>query len=189
MKNKHAAMEMSVGTIVTIVLLMTVLILGLVLVRTIFKGATENISSIDTAVKSEISKLFTEDDSRKIVLLPQSKLIKIQKGNQDYLGFAFAVRNLESTGGKFQYTVEVNDPNIRDKCEINAAEAEQWIQAGGAGEFELAPGDSNSQDPIWVRYLIPENAPPCLIRYAVNIKKDGESYGGTQFMDVKVEAQ
>jgi len=36
MKSKRAAMEMSVGTIVTIVLLMTVLILGLVLVRSIF---------------------------------------------------------------------------------------------------------------------------------------------------------
>ena len=49
-------MQMSVGTIVTIVLLMTVLILGLVLVRTIFGGAVENIDNIDQAVKNEINK-------------------------------------------------------------------------------------------------------------------------------------
>ena len=48
MKNhKRAAMEMSVGTIVTIVLLMTVLIMGLVLTRTIFKSSVENINGID----------------------------------------------------------------------------------------------------------------------------------------------
>ena len=41
MRDKKAAMEMSVGTIVTIVLLMTVLILGLVLVRTIFSRSEE----------------------------------------------------------------------------------------------------------------------------------------------------
>ena len=51
-KNKHAAMEMSVGTIVTIVLLMAVLVLGLVLVRTIFKNSTESIDSIDEQVKN-----------------------------------------------------------------------------------------------------------------------------------------
>ena len=57
MKNKKAAMEMSVGTIVTIVLLMTVLILGLVMIRTIFKGSIENINSVDQSVKNEINKI------------------------------------------------------------------------------------------------------------------------------------
>ena len=55
---KQAAMEMSVGTIVTIVLLMTVLVLGLVLVRTIFTGAIKNIDNVDKAVENQISKLF-----------------------------------------------------------------------------------------------------------------------------------
>ena len=37
MKSKRGAMEMSVGTIVTIVLLMSVLVLGIFLVQKIFK--------------------------------------------------------------------------------------------------------------------------------------------------------
>ena len=49
-------MQMSVGTIVTIVLLMTVLILGLVLTRTIFTSSIENINSIDDSIKEEINK-------------------------------------------------------------------------------------------------------------------------------------
>ena len=53
-ENKKAAMEMSVGTIVTIVLLMSVLVLGLVLITNIFSGATSSVKTIDDKVKSEI---------------------------------------------------------------------------------------------------------------------------------------
>ena len=86
-------MEMSVGTIVTIVLLMTVLILGLVMVRTIFKGSIENINAVDQSVKNEINKLFSEDTSRQIVVYPTSRYIVIKKG-EDNLGFGFSIRNV-----------------------------------------------------------------------------------------------
>ena len=79
---KQGQMQMSVGTIVTIVLLMTVLILGLVLVRTIFSGAIENIDSIDQSIKSEINKLFAEDDFRKIIIYPPTRVVTIKKGNE-----------------------------------------------------------------------------------------------------------
>lgn len=177
---------MSVGTIVTIVLLMTVLILGLVLVRTIFSGAIENIDNIDLAIKGEINKLFSEDDSRKIVLYPSTRLITIKKGNKDYLGFAFSIRNLETTAGEFTYNVFVNDPDIRKKCNINVQEAESWIQAGKSGRVNIAPG-SLMLDPEFVRFLIPDSAPPCLIRYGINVEKDNQQYGNTINMDLKIE--
>ena len=183
---KKAQMQMSVGTIVTIVLLMTVLILGLVLVRTIFSSAVENINSIDQAVKNEINKLFSEDDSRKIVIYPSTRIITIQKGNQDFLGFAFSIRNLETTEGEFTYNVFVNDPNIRQKCNINVQEAESWIKAGKSGKVTIAPGNL-MLDPEFVRFLIPDNAPPCLIRYGVNVEKDNQQYGNTVSIDLKVE--
>lgn len=106
--SKKAAMEMSVGTIVTIVLLMTVLILGLILVRTIFKGAVENINGIDQAVKGEINKLFAEDSSRKIVVYPPTRLVKIQKGQQD-LGFGFSIRNVEGSASSFSYSISAEE--------------------------------------------------------------------------------
>lgn len=185
---KKAQMQMSVGTIVTIVLLMTVLILGLVLVRTIFSGAVENINSIDQAVKNEINKLFSEDDSRKIVVYPSTRIITIKKGNQDFLGFAFSIRNLETTEGEFTYNVFVNDPDIRQKCNINVQEAEGWIKAGKSGKVNIPPGDL-MLDPEFVRFLIPDNAPPCLIRYGVNVKKDNQQYGNTVSVDLKVESR
>jgi len=185
---KKAQMQMSVGTIVTIVLLMTVLILGLVLVRTIFKGATGSVNNINQAVKNQINKLFAEDSSRKIVIYPSTRIFTIKKGNKDYLGFAFSIRNIETTEGKFTYSVFVNDPNIRKKCNINIQEAESWIKAGKSGSVSIPPGDVMI-DPEFVRFLIPDSAPPCLIRYGINVKKDNQQYGNTVNIDLKVESR
>ena len=59
-KNKKAAIELSIGTVVIIVLAMSMLILGLVLIRNIFTGATESVDQINDNVRSEIIKLFQE---------------------------------------------------------------------------------------------------------------------------------
>ncbi len=180
-------MQMSIGTVVTIVLLMTVLVLGLVLVRTIFSGAIENVESIDQSVKNEITKLFSEDDSRKVVIYPASRKVMIQKGNDDYLGFAFSIRNIETTEGEFTYEVFVNDPNIRENCNINIEEAESWIKLGRTGSLNIPPGTSMT-DPEFVRFLIPDNAPPCAIRYGINIEKNRLQYGSTLSIDLEVQS-
>ena len=57
-KQKKAAMEMSVGTIVTIVLLMSVLILGIFLIKNIFSSAKNAIDLTDEQLNAEINELF-----------------------------------------------------------------------------------------------------------------------------------
>src|SRR3989344_4731561 len=130
---RKAAIEMSVGTIVVIVLAMTMLILGLTLVRTIFSGAITSVEQVDQAVKGKINELFSEDKTKKVVIYPETRLIQIEKGNDKELGFAFSIRNIDTVGGKFSYTVNVNDPDITKKCRISSAEAQSWIVAGGEG--------------------------------------------------------
>ena len=188
MNSKKAQIQMSIGTIVTIVLFMVFMVLGLVLVRTIFTGTVENVNSIDQAVKNEISKLFAEDDSRKVVIYPPTRLVTIQKGNTDYLGFAFAIRNTGTTSGVFTYNVYVNDPSIREKCNINSDEADSWIKAGKTGSLTISAGDVMSE-PEFVRFLLPDSAPPCLIRYGVDVKKDGETYGNTVSVDLQIKSK
>ena len=58
MKNKNAAMEMSVGTIVTIVLLMTVLILGMVFVKNIMCSGIILTDQITNDVENGVRNLF-----------------------------------------------------------------------------------------------------------------------------------
>ena len=182
--NKKAAMEMSVGTIVTIVLLMTVLILGLVLVRTIFKGAIENIDGIDQAVKAEINKLFSEDNSKKIVIYPPTRLITIQKG-QDNLGFGFSIRNVDADSAKFSYSISAEETN----CGMRLSEAEDLITLGKQRNNIVIPAGSIMENPIFVRFGIPEITPPCQIRYSILIEKGTQPYGSSVDVDLIIKSK
>ncbi|MCH7640749.1 hypothetical protein IID22_00925, partial [Patescibacteria group bacterium] len=156
--NKKAAMEMSVGTIVTIVLLMTVLIMGLVLVRTIFKSSIENINVIDESVKSEITKLFSEDNNKKLVIYPARKQISLKKGESG--GFGFSIRNVEQTTGSFSYEVSVIE--VTANCQMTTEAAENLIILGRSGS-NIVISSGSILDAILVRYKIPESASLCNI--------------------------
>jgi len=183
MNNKKAAMEMSVGTIVTIVLLMTVLILGLVLVQSIFSSAKYNIEIIDQKVRGEINKLFSEDQ-RIVVYLPNQK-VSIKQGKE--WGVAWAVKNLErgvSETSKLTYEIVVSD--LSGCGGLTDQKALSYV---GPGQKEtkgipLPPGQSNYEIS---RINIPEIAPLCTIRYRINTKLDDQEYSSS-FFDVKIEA-
>lgn len=173
--NKKAAMEMSIGTIVTIVLLMGVLVLGGVLIQKIYFGATENVNNIDTAVKSEISKLFSQDSSKKIVIYPASRKISIEKG-EDGQGFAFSIRNIEEEEGKFTYEIKAAESDCPNS--ISVEEADEFISLGKTGEITI-PAGSIMEEPKLVTFNIPDTAAPCSISYSINLKKDGKAYGSS----------
>jgi hypothetical protein len=180
-KNKKAAMEMSVGTIVTIVLLMAVLVLGLVLTRTIFKGSEQNINSIDEGVKNQINELFSKDDLKKIVLYPGTS-ISIKKGG-DESGFAFSIRNIETAAAVFSYKITAD--SIERGCSLSNSVAESYISLGSSGSGIQIPAGNKLENPIFVKFRIPEDAPPCEIRYKINVYK-GSSLYDSVYVDVKI---
>ena len=69
-KNKKGAIELSIGTIVIVVLAMSMLILGLMLVRSIFSGSTDAVESINKAVVDQINQIFTKSDNRLAIAPP-----------------------------------------------------------------------------------------------------------------------
>jgi len=174
MRSKRGAIELSVSTIVIIVLAMTMLILGLVLVRTIFQSTTSSITSIDDKVKAQINKLFAEDNLVKIAVYPSSRLIKLNQGSSDE-GFAFSIRNLDTIAGNFKWIVEINDDDLTKKCNINAKTAEDWIQAGRSGTISLAGGNIDSAGQL-VLFTLPSDAPTCTMSFAVKVTKDNAPY-------------
>jgi len=157
-------MEMSVGTIVTIVLLMAVLVLGLVLVRTIFTGATENIEAIDEAIKSQISTLFSEDNAKKVVILPASREFSIKKGESG--GFAFSIRNTGSDTKTFNYDVKVLE--VARTCRMSVQDADRLLILGRSGAVTL-PSLEVLEHPIHVNFRVPDDASKCDINYALDI--------------------
>jgi hypothetical protein len=136
MLDKRGAMELSIGTIVIVVLSMSMLILGMVLIQSIFSGANENVLSMNEGVKDEINKLFTED-ARTVVYLSNNKADVEQ--NEDS-GIAFGIANLQkgtSDVSSFGYNVVVSDPDVTRKCGLGSNDIESWIITGKSDKVLL----------------------------------------------------
>ena len=182
--NNKGAIELSIGTIVIIVLAMSMLILGLVLIRSIFVGAKYNVDQMNNKVKDEINKLFVED-KKTVVYLPNQ--IADIKQNEDW-GVAFAIKNLakgESDASRFNYDVIISDPNVQKNCGVGDRDVENWIKTGQSDSIELAPGDTYYGI---VRFFIPEGAPLCTVRFHLDVKKENEHYA-TDFFDIESVAK
>lgn len=178
--NKKAAMEMSVGTIVTIVLLMSVLVLGIFLVQKIFKSSSSAIDTVDSQIQSEINKLFSTE-GKALVIYPSSREISVKKGDTPK-GFAFSVKNTDVESHDFSYAVESQDTS---SCgSLTTDQANTWMLSA-QGSFSLGPGGTltNAEK---VLFKIPDSAPPCTIVYRVNIDKESTPYeSSTIFVTIK----
>ena len=178
---KKAAMEMSVGTIVTIVLLMSVLILGLSLVKNIFSSSKNAIDEIDTAIQNEMNNMFAEEGG-KLIIYPKARTIELKKGD-DAKGFGFSVKNNDVESHRFSYTVEADDISSCGSG-FTLAKAESYL-LGGTGTFTLGAGDILEHARL-VKFNLPESAPPCTLTYVIDIKMDSEPYSSTDiFVTIK----
>jgi hypothetical protein len=159
-KHKKAAMEMSVGTVVTIVLLMSVLVLGIFFIQKIFRTGTNAIDTIDSEVQNQINKLFSEE-GKDVAIYPTSRQITLNKGD-DPKGFAFSVRNNDVESADYEYTIEASDISNCGST-MTESKANSYL-LGGSGSFSLKGGDKLDL-PRLVKFDIPESAPPCTITY------------------------
>ena len=172
---------MSVGTMVTIVLLVIVLVLGIFFIQKIFKSGTSAIDTIDNEVQSQIEKLFAEE-GRKLAVYPTSRQITVKKGD-DPKGFAFSVRNQDVESSDFEYVTYSTDVS---QCgsSFSQEEANSYLLSG-TGSFSLGPGDALDL-PRLVKFAIPETAPPCTIIYNLEISKNSEAYSSADiFVTIK----
>ena len=173
MRSKKGAIELSIGTIIIVVLGMTMLIFGLILIKNIFTGSTEAVKSINREVIKNINNIFTDPD-KKLAIYPSSGAIELKQKDRGK-GFAFSVKNTGINTATYSYEIVV-DPNfnIQKKCGIPTREAQDWISVS-EGSFDLGPGQT-LEEPEFVSFEIPEDAPPCTIPYKILIKKAGQLY-------------
>ncbi len=178
---KKGAIELSIGTIVIIVLSMSMLILGLVLVKNIFSGSSENILQMNDKVKDQIGKLFVDDKKTVIYLSNQKAEIK----KDEEWGIAFGIKNLVKgtpEPGSFSYEVSVSDPDVESKCGVSESYINDWIVVGRADNMVISPAETYFGVS---RILIPENAPLCIVRFHLDVKLDERIYA-TDFFDVEI---
>jgi len=127
--NKKAAFELSVSTMIVIVLAVVFLILALTLLRRIFGGATESIDKIDAQVMKEIEKMFTDENKKIIVYLGEEKTANIRAGTQGF-SFWLAAKTLYGNAvgnwSGIQYKLEL-DKNSECYKKLGASQIEKWF--------------------------------------------------------------
>lgn len=173
--NRKGAIELSMTTVVVIVLSMTMLILGLVLIRNIFQGATYNVQQINDKVREQINSLFLENSEQKIIVYLADQKATIKQG--DVFGVAFAIRNIDPSARKFEYTVT---PEAGGNCPTTVNPA-NWIVVGSKGSREVQSGDTTYEI---ARFQPPLTTPLCISRFKVSVKDYSET-----FFDVQVTAR
>lgn len=175
--NKKAAMEMSVGTIVTIVLLMSVLVLGLILISNIFASSTDSVGEIDEKVKSQINEVFAKQ-GLKLAFSPSDRKITLKKETMNR-GFAFSVNNKANEDKTFTYEILIDAKyDIEKNCMIGLNEAEDWLLEP-QGTLDI-PKASSMELPQLVLFNIPAVAPKCTIPYTVKVFDGNDLYSSSK---------
>lgn len=172
-------MEMSVGTIVTIVLLVSVLILGIFLISRIRESATGVIDMTNDAVVKEVNKLFAEP--QRVVIFPNTKILSITQGKSDEVGI-YITHLKEGVGTeKFSYEVTLSD---KGNCVETEEQILRWIVLGKAGtNIDLSPGTGSLER---IRFQIPTGTSICTARFRVSVSDSVGAYGTDSF-DIEVE--
>jgi hypothetical protein len=179
MKNKKAAMEMSVGTIVTIVLLMSVLVLGLMLVKNIFTSSKGAVDLTDQQVHAELEKLFSEDAA--LIIYPTAAELTLKPGEND--AFGIGIKNIAKTSGAstmFSYETVL----MENTCGLSEQEVMDWIVLGASDDtLEIPIGKIGSGK---MTIEIPEGTPNCIANFRIKVSREGESYE-SQIVTVQVK--
>lgn len=126
-RGRKAAFELSVSTMIIIVLAIIILIMGLTFLRKIFGGATESIDTINEQMKKEINRLFT-DERQKIVVYLSDKTANVRAGTTNF-NFWIAVKSVHGNSiasrEDIQYTLTLDKASSCYKQ--NPTMVEKWF--------------------------------------------------------------
>lgn len=188
--NKKAAFELSITTMIVIVLAVVMLIMGLILIRNIFGGATESIDTLSEKTRAEINKIFTDENKKIVVFLGQDKTAKIKAGTENF-GIAIGAKSV--TGSKvedysdLQYKLMLDDAT-RENCFNTIGQSQttslfkqnldEWLN------FDAFQGDSAQ---AIVQMGIPEGTTLCTQKVNIlvrdrSVNTEGEIVGGDFFI-------
>ncbi len=157
-KNKRAAMEMSVGTIVTIVLLMSVLILGLVFIRKIMCSGISLTEDIDEKIRGQLINLFGTDKYGVECMGEAGQDIKLGDGGQRQ--FICVINVKEET--EYDFYVD----SVTSLGGVSTTNVKNWIIKEG-WEGTAAAGNPKTVVPLILK--IPEDVSETVLDIEITV--------------------
>jgi len=174
MRGKVGAIEMSIGTIVIVVLSMSMLILGMVLIKNIFTGASSIADLNENQISSEIAKLYGDD--KELVIYPGVDILEVKIGEPD--AFAIRIKNLlkgsDASDAIFSYSIA---PDNFLECGLGEARILGWMK-GVDGSGISIPVAGEDIEKILIE--IPDGAPLCSFKMRISVRQNGQAYATDQ---------
>ena len=181
MRKKKAAIELSIGTIVIIVIALTMLILGIVLVRSIMCSAISLTSETGNRARAEVNKLFEATGGEIQCVGNGGEQVVMVPGKTNIVWCGIRAESLNA-----EYTI-ITEPSDEMKGEIKNL-IKEWM--GGKTTLtwtgKVSPGDELPKK--IARLDIPKDAPEISIVLKVTIQKNKQSFG-TQDLDFRISRQ
>lgn len=163
-RGNKAALELSVGTVVILVLGITMLIMGMVVTRSIMCGALGLTKEVNGRVRAELDKLF-ESTGGEVACLGSGDTVKMAPGETNIVHCSIKAPE------KANYKIEV--ANVGSTASALSKETVQkWVATKTAWEGQVAPGDFDSKKPV--RLNIPNNAPEGNIQLQLKVYRNNE---------------
>ena len=157
---KKAAIEMSIGTIIIIVLGVTMLILGMVLVRAVMCTAIGLTEETGKKAASELDKYFQEKNDE-VVCIGESGETAVTPDARSYIWCSF---NSEQEA---EYTITLKSYDTLSSS-VSKNSIKSWIKKS-EGKWTVAAGDKTPKAPIILD--IPKNAPEGSFNLNLEVKK------------------
>lgn len=165
---KKAAFELSMTTVVIIVLAMIMLALGLTLVRTIFKGAIYTATTLNDQIKNEINKIFEQGST--VGIVSEAGKLEPDRGKDNCVWWAI----LAEQAGTYSYKFTISP----EKCAqegLSSSQIENWF-TGLSGTLSMA---ANQKENKCLLITPPETAPSCVFTLNLEVKKGNVNYGSS----------
>lgn len=165
MSPRKAALELSVSTIVVIVLGVTMLIIGMVLVRNIMCGALGLTGDINGKVRGEITRLFASSESEVQCVGAGSDPVQMTPGK---LNFVYCAIRAEQPA---EYRITAKE--IRVEGITRSSEVNSWIEGNDkTWSGRVSPGDNEPKKVLRLR--VPSDAPESSVFISLEIAKGSQ---------------
>ncbi len=165
---KKGAIELSMTTIVVVVLSLTLLILGFVLVRSIMCGAINLTGDVNDKIRDQINSFFSSTADEFSCIGESGSSVSLIPGqtNMIYCG----VRAPEEA--RYEIEVDIN----YGVSDISRKDLRDWFQSMNFNQ-DVAPGDQRPKQVA--RIQVPKNAPEGDVIFDVEVSRDGSLIGST----------
>ena len=178
---KRAAIELSINTLVVIIISLVVLASGITLLYKFIGGAEDIKSQLDEKTQQELERLLT--DQGKQVALPLHTAT-LYPGQDHVFGIGF--RNVDKVPHEFKLSVSLSKYVTTEgtiEASVTSDAVQSWLLYD-SGPFSLAP-DEHHQEGIYT--TLPDEARKGEYIFNAQVLADDQPYGNVQKFTVTVK--